>query len=105
MAAKELLQYYKEHLMTVDEAMKLVQSGDLIIDGHGHGRSEIFGPALMKRAGELKDVKLATGYNLGKSLHCDPQYEGSFKHVSIFNTAGTRQAHWEGRAAFASIYI
>ena len=102
MASKELLQYYKEHVMSVDEAMKLVKSGDLIIDGHGHGRSEIFGPALMKRSAELKDVKLATGYNLGKSLHCDPQYEGSFKHVSIFNTAGTRQAHWEGRAAFAA---
>lgn len=102
MTPKEMLQYYKDHLMTVEEAVKLVNSGDLIIDGHGHGRSDIFGPALMARADELKDVRLTTGYNLGQSLHCDPQYEGHFKHVSIFNIAQTRQAHWEGRADFAS---
>ena len=102
MTANEMLQYYREHRMTVDEAVKLVNSGDLIIDGHGHGRSDIFGPALMARADELKDVRLTTGYNLGQSLHCDPQYEGHFKHVSIFNIAQTRQAHWEGRADFAA---
>ncbi|MDY6047731.1 MAG: acetyl-CoA hydrolase/transferase C-terminal domain-containing protein [Anaerobutyricum sp.] len=102
MTPKEKLQYYKDHLMTVEEAVKLVNSGDLIIDGHGHGRSDIFGPALMARANELKDVRLTTGYNLGQSLHCDPQYEGHFKHVSIFDIAQTRQAHWEGRADFAA---
>lgn len=102
MTAQEMLQYYREHLMTVDEAVKLVNSGDLIIDGHGHGRSDIFGSALMKRADELTNVRLTTGYNLGHSLHCEPQYEGHFKHVSIFNIAQTRQAHWEGRADFAA---
>ena len=35
MTANEMLQYYREHRMTVDEAVKLVNSGDLIIDGHG----------------------------------------------------------------------
>ena len=102
MGAKELLQYYHDHLMTAEEAVKLVKSGDLIIDGHGHGRSEIFGPALMMRADELTDVRLTTGYNLGKAPHCDPKYEGHFKHLSMFNIASTRQAQWEGRADFFS---
>lgn len=94
--------YYNEHCITVDEAVALVRSGDLIIDGHGHGRSPIFGPALMKRANELHDVKLTTGYNLTPSVHCNPEYEGSFRHISIFNVAETRRAHWEGRASFAA---
>lgn len=93
-------QYYKDRLMGVDEAVALVKSGDIIMDGHGHGRSPIFGPALLMRANELTDVKLTTGYNMTPSLHCDPQYEGHFRHVSMFNTAETRQAHWEGRASF-----
>ena len=38
MSAKELLDYYKSHVMSVEEAVMLVRSGDLIIDGHGHGR-------------------------------------------------------------------
>lgn len=100
MGAKELLQYYKEHLTTAAEAVKLVKSGDLIIDGHGHARSELFGPELCKRAGELQNVRLTTGYNLGTSPHCDPQYEGHLKHLSMFDTAQTRQAHWEGRADY-----
>lgn len=105
MAAKELLQYYKDHVMSVDEAVKLVKSGDFIIDGHGHGRSPIFGPALLKRKDELKDVKLSTGYNLEPSEHCNPEYEGHFQQVSIFNTGSTRQSMWEGRTPFVSSHF
>jgi len=97
--------YYKEHCMSVDEAMGLIRSGDLIVDGHGHGRSEIFGPALVKRAGELKDVKLTTGYNLGTVPYCQPEYADSFRHISVFNTAQTRQAHWDGRAEFVPAHF
>lgn len=96
-------QYYKNHLMSVDEAVAVVKSGDLIVDGHAHGRSPIWIPALLKRKDELTDVRLATGYNLTPSPHCDPQYEGHFKHISIFNTAETRQAQWEGRADFVAM--
>jgi len=97
--------YYKEHCMSVDEAMGLIRSGDLIVDGHGHGRSEIFGPALVKRAGELHNVKLTTGYNLGTAPYCQPEYADSFEHLSVFNTAQTRQAHWEGRAQFVPAHF
>ena len=53
-------QYYKDHLMSVDEAVALVKSDDIFIDGHGQGRSPIWGPALVKRANELTNVRLAT---------------------------------------------
>ena len=97
--------YYKEHCMSVDEAMGLIRSGDLIVDGHGHGRSEIFGPALVKRAGELKGVQLTTGYNLGTAPYCQPEYADSFEHISVFNTVQTRQAQWEGRAQFVPAHF
>jgi 4-hydroxybutyrate CoA-transferase len=86
--------------MTVDEAVALVKSGDLIVHGHGNGQPNTFGPALMKRTGELRDVRLSTGYNMGDSPHCEAQYEGIFKNLSIFNIGPTRQAHWAGRADF-----
>lgn len=98
-------QYYKDHLMTVEESVALVKSGDLIIDGHGHGRSPIFGPALVQRASELENVRLTTGYNLTPNPYVDPQYEGVFRHVSAFNTGATRQAHWEGRADFVPMHF
>lgn len=97
--------YYNTHLMTAEEAVSLIKSGDIIIDGHGHGRSPVFGPALMARASELADVKLVTGYNMTPSLHCDPKYSGHFRHVSVFNTAETRKAHWENRASFVPVHF
>ena len=97
--------YYNTLLMTAEEAVSLIKSGDIIIDGHGHGRSPVFGPALMARASELADVKLVTGYNMTPSLHCDPKYSGHFRHVSVFNTAETRKAHWENRASFVPVHF
>ncbi len=37
MSSRELLQYYREHCMSVDQAMSLIKSDDFIVDGHGHG--------------------------------------------------------------------
>lgn len=108
MGAKELLQYYKEHVMTAEEAVKLVKSGDTILDGHGHGRSEILMKALCDRADKYHDfenVKDTTGYNLGQSPQCDPKYEGIIRHVSSFDLGTTRQAHWEGRADYVSCHF
>jgi len=89
--------------MTADEAVKLVQSGDIILDGHGHGRSDILMQALCDRADrdhDFENVKDTTGYNLGQSPQCDPKYEGIIRHVSSFDIGQTRQAHWEGRADY-----
>ena len=56
MTANEMLQYYREHRMTVDEAVKLVNSGDLIIDGHGHGRSDTIWDSLCTVIRSTKDT-------------------------------------------------
>lgn len=108
MSAKELLDYYKSHVMSVEDAVMLVRSGDLIIDGHGHGRSEILMKALCERADkyhDLENVRDTTGYNLGASPQVDPKYEGVFRHISSFDLGTTRQAHWEGRADYFSCHF
>lgn len=98
-------QYFKDHLMSVEEAVSLVKSDDIIIDGHGHGRSPIFGDALMARADELTNVRLVTGYNMAPNPHINPCYEGHFRHVSVFNIADTRKANWEGRTSFVPVHF
>jgi 4-hydroxybutyrate CoA-transferase len=101
MSMMDWKELYKARCKTLDEAVGLIKSGDLIIDGHGCGRSEIFGSALIKRAADLRDVTLCTGFNIGGFPYCAPEFNGTFKHLSVYNTAGTRAAHWEGRASFA----
>lgn len=93
-------EYYNERLVTVEEAVKVVKSRDIISDGHGVGRSEIFMKELVKRADELEDVKILCGFHIGTADYCDPKYEGVFTPYSLFDTAQVRKAHWEGRSQF-----
>lgn len=94
--------YYKEHSVSVEEAVQHIKSGDLIMDGHGCGRSDIFHEALMKRAdaGELEDVRLSTGWNMGSSDYLDPKYDGKLNHITTFLIPATKNAYYENRAKY-----
>lgn len=98
-------QIYKERCVTVEEAVSHIKSGDKIMDGHGCGRSDIFHEALMRRAeaGELEDVKLDTGWNMGKADYLDPKYDGKLNHTTTFLTPQTKKAYYEGRAIFSPV--
>ena len=98
--AKDWMEYYRSHCMTVDEAVKLIKSGDTVVDGHGIGRSEIFYKALMKRVDELESVKIISGFHTGKAEYCAKEYTDTFKVYSLFDSEQSRVAHWEGRAQF-----
>ncbi|MBE5889970.1 MAG: butyryl-CoA:acetate CoA-transferase [Lachnospiraceae bacterium] len=52
---------YKQKLVSADEAVKLVQSGDWVDYGWCTGTPEVLDEALAKRTDELKDVKLRGG--------------------------------------------
>jgi len=77
---------YKERCVSVEEAVSHIKSGDMIVDGHGCGRSDIFHEALMKRAdaGELEGVTLDTGWNMGKADYLDIKYDGKLNHTTTF---------------------
>ena len=52
---------YKQKLVTADEAVKVVQSGDWVDYGWCNGTPVALDEALAKRTDELKDVKLRGG--------------------------------------------
>jgi len=96
---------YKERCVSVEEAVSHIKSGDMIVDGHGCGRSDIFHEALMKRAdaGELEGVTLDTGWNMGKADYLDIKYDGKLNHTTTFLTPQTKNAYYEGRAVFSPV--
>jgi len=91
--------------VSVEEAVSHIKSGDMIVDGHGCGRSDIFHEALMKRAdaGELEGVTLDTGWNMGKADYLDIKYDGKLNHTTTFLTPQTKNAYYEGRAVFSPV--
>ena len=52
---------YKQKLVTADEAVKVVKSGDWVDYGWCNGTPDALDKALAKRTDELKDVKLRGG--------------------------------------------
>lgn len=54
-------QEYKQKLVSADEAVKLIKSGDWVDYGWCNGTVDVLDKALAKRTDELKDVKLRGG--------------------------------------------
>ena len=52
---------YKQKLVTADEAVKVIKSGDWVDYGWCNGTVDALDKALAKRTDELKDVKLRGG--------------------------------------------
>lgn len=55
---------YREKLMSADEAMSIVSSGDVVDYGHFNAKPVVCDIALAKRASELRDVCIYTGVNV-----------------------------------------
>jgi len=94
--------YYNSRIMTADEAVRVIKSGDRVVDGHGPGQPTLLREAMVRRADELENVEVVCGFTLGEAEYCQPKYQKSFVHNSVFNIGATRQAHWEGRADFTA---
>ncbi|MDR3573882.1 MAG: acetyl-CoA hydrolase/transferase C-terminal domain-containing protein [Anaerolineaceae bacterium] len=96
---------YKSRLKTPDEAVKLVKSGDHVVPGHAASESKLLIDALMKRAPELHDVELWQGVTINDAPYCRPEMKGHFTVKTIFASGGTREAIWDNRGHFSTIFF
>jgi 4-hydroxybutyrate CoA-transferase len=91
---------YQRKLTTAAEAVKGVKSGDRIVFAHACGEPRVLPGELVKRAEDLRNVEIVHMVAMGESLYCHPQYAESFRHVSLFAGATSREALWENRADY-----
>jgi 4-hydroxybutyrate CoA-transferase len=98
-------QYYKERVITAEEAASKVKSNDMLVYGHACSQPKALMDALLKRKDELRNVGIAYGFSMNEAPFCDPIYEGSFRFHSLFNSFANRQAQWEGRADFTHVNL
>jgi 4-hydroxybutyrate CoA-transferase len=99
--------YYKEHLMSDDEAVKLIRPGDRVATTHAAGEPKILTDALCRRAdaGEVEGVLLWQGLNLGDAMYAKPQYKGKLIIDSAFLGAASRRALNEGRGYYTALNV
>ncbi|MDA8125137.1 MAG: 4-hydroxybutyrate CoA-transferase [Deltaproteobacteria bacterium] len=92
--------HFHSRTCTAAEAVARVRSGQLIAMGQACGEPRLLPKALVARAAELRDVRITHMISMGESLYCKPEYEESFRHISLFVGGTSREAVWENRADY-----
>ncbi|MGI6169782.1 MAG: acetyl-CoA hydrolase/transferase family protein [Christensenellales bacterium] len=98
-------QYYKERLLTAQEAVTKVKSGDRVVIGHACGEPTALVDAMIANKDAYENVEIVHLVGMGKSDYTKPGMEKHFRLNSLFLGANDRQGVAEGRADYTPIYF
>jgi 4-hydroxybutyrate CoA-transferase len=96
---------YKKKLVTAEEAVSGVKSGERIYISGNAATPYALMKALASRRAELKDVELVHVLLMGEDPLSKPGMEGHFRHNSLFVGPADRKAINEGRADYVPIFL
>ncbi|RII33992.1 acetyl-CoA hydrolase/transferase family protein [Clostridium chromiireducens] len=96
---------YKSKVVTADEAVKKIKSGDRVVTGHACGEPKEIIDAMVRNKDLYENVEIVHMVSMGKSEYCKPELAANFRHNSIFAGGTTRQAILEGRADFTPCFF
>ena len=96
---------YRSKLMTADQAMQLIKSGDQIYYGGNAATPRGLIRALAARYKELNNVQLSHVLLLGEDPFSKPEMEGHFRHNSLFVGPADREAVNSGRGDYMPIFL
>ncbi len=103
---KDLKSLYKQKLTDAASAVSVsVKSGDQVVLGHCAGVPVELTAAMTAQAERLNDVRVFHMVPLHDCSYCAPEYEGTFRHTTIFAGGPTRGSVNEGRADFIPCYF
>jgi acetyl-CoA hydrolase len=100
-----ILRIYNSKLVSADEAVKHIKSGDNIVVQPGCAAPMELIRALVRRKDELSDITLYHILVVGELPYLQPGMEKHFKHKAFFIGANSRQAVNDGRAEFIPIFL
>ena len=96
---------YKNKLVTAQEAVKAVKSGDRVVIGHACGEPPTLVSALVDRAPELRNVEIVHMVAMGPAKYAQPGMEESFHHNALFVGGSTRKAVEQKRADYTPCFF
>ncbi len=96
---------YEQRIMTAEEAVQKIKSGDRVVLGHAVGEPCHLVDAMVKNAAAYKDVEIVHMVAMGKGEYCKPEYKDNFRHNSIFAGGPTRKAVESGQADFTPCFF
>ena len=96
---------YQQRVTTAEEAVKHIRPGDRVVAGHACGEPEVLIDAMVANAGQYKNVEIVHMVAMGPANYCKPEYDGNFRHNSLFLGGTTRKAIEAGRGDFTPVYF
>jgi acetyl-CoA hydrolase len=96
---------YKDKLTTIEDALKLVKSGDRVYIGGGCGEPVELAQGLVRRKDELRDVEIVHILTAGPATYTLPGMEQSFRVNSLFIGPNVRSAVQTGHADFTPVLL
>lgn len=98
-------EHYNSRIVTAEEAVKNIKSGDRVVLGHACGEPRVLPEAMVNRYQELQDVEVVHMVAMGKGLYAQPDMQGHFRHNGLFIGGPTRKAVTEGRADYTPCFF
>ncbi len=92
-------------IVTAQEALSLVKSGDRIYIHSAAASPQILIDALVDRKNELKNVDIVHLHTESDAKYVEEQYEGHFRCKSFFLGANVRKATQEHRADYIPVFL
>lgn len=98
-------EHYQSHLMTAEEAVGHIKSGDRLVMAHACGEPSYLVDAMVANAAAYQNVEIVHMVAMGKGEYCKPEYAGNFRHNAIFVGGSSREAVADGRADFTPSFF
>ncbi len=96
---------YKQKLVSAEQALKVVRSGDRVVLGHACGEPPVLVEALVARAAELSNVEVVHMVAMGPADFARPEMKRSFRYNGFFLGAPTRKAVQENRGSYTPCFF
>lgn len=91
---------YKDKLITLEKALNLVKSNDMIVTGLGAAEAQLFMNNLHTIAGRVENVTITNCLSMSNGEFLKPEYKNSFNVDGWFYSPALRKAHLNGNISF-----
>ena len=96
---------YEERLLTAEEAVKKIKSGDRVSICHAVGEPSHIVDAMVANHESYRDVEIVHMVPMGKAEYTQPGMEPYFRHNALFVGAKTRKTVSAGHGDFTPCYF
>lgn len=96
---------YKQKLVSAEDAVKHIQSGNRVVTGHAVSEPVQLVDAMLKNKDQYRNVEIVHMVAMGKGEYTKPEMTPHFRHNALFVGASTREAVQAGRADYTPCFF